>query len=127
MAIEDRNLKPGTRLTGSYKKQDYFCDVVEAEDEKTRENVVRYRLEDGREFKSPSSAASAVMGGKAVNGWRFWSLADAGGAEQPIPAGTTAAVVGSGKTGAKTDGQATAGKSNGGKPVGKKSAESKTK
>jgi hypothetical protein len=33
-----------------------------------------YRLEDGREFRSPSSAASAVMGGTAANGWRFWSL-----------------------------------------------------
>jgi hypothetical protein len=33
-----------------------------------------YRLEDGRQFKSPSSAASAVMGGIAANGWRFWSL-----------------------------------------------------
>ena len=31
-------------------------------------------LEDGRKFKSASSAASAVMGGKAVNGWRFWSV-----------------------------------------------------
>ena len=31
-------------------------------------------LEDGKRYKSPSSAASAVMGGKAVNGWRFWSV-----------------------------------------------------
>ena len=35
---------------------------------------IRFVLEDGRKFKNPSSAASAVMGGKAVNGWRFWSV-----------------------------------------------------
>ena len=35
---------------------------------------VRFVPEDGRKFKSASSAASAVMGGKAVNGWRFWSV-----------------------------------------------------
>ncbi len=38
-------------------------------------------LADGREFDSPSAAASAVNGGTAVNGWRAWtrdgrSLAD---------------------------------------------------
>jgi hypothetical protein len=30
---------------------------------------IRYRLDDGRKFKSPSAAGSAVMGGKACNGW----------------------------------------------------------
>ena len=30
-------------------------------------------LADGREFDSPSSAASAVNGGGAVNGWRAWT------------------------------------------------------
>ena len=49
-----------------------------------REEGLRYRLEDGREFKSPSSAGSAVMGGVACNGWRFWSLAPTG--ETPAPA-----------------------------------------
>jgi hypothetical protein len=44
--------------------------VIETED------GIRYRLEDGREFTSPSSAGSAVTGGKACNGWRFWSLTD---------------------------------------------------
>jgi len=39
------------------------------------EEGLRYRLEDGREFKSPSSAGSAIMGGSACNGWRFWSVA----------------------------------------------------
>jgi hypothetical protein len=39
----------------------------------------RYKLEDGQEYKSPSSAGSAVMGGNACNGWRFWSLAGENG------------------------------------------------
>jgi hypothetical protein len=68
--IEDRNLRAGTRLVASYKKQTYVCTVDAAED---GDGVV-YALEDGKKFKSPSAAGSAVMGGKAVNGWRFWSL-----------------------------------------------------
>lgn len=82
MAIEDRDLKPGTKLTGTYKGKDYACEVVEVKDEKSEGKVIRYRLEDGQQFKSPSSAASSVMGGKAVNGWRFWSLGDRKPAEQ---------------------------------------------
>ena len=70
MAIEDRNLEVGTRLVASYKKQAHVCTVEEAEES---EGTV-FVLEDGRKFKSPSSAASAVMGGKTVNGWRFWSV-----------------------------------------------------
>ena len=69
MSITDRNLKSGTRLASCYKGREYSVDVVQTEE------GARYRLEDGREFKSPSSAGSAVMGGKACNGWRFWSLA----------------------------------------------------
>ena len=69
MAIENRNLEVGTRLVGRCKKQDHFADVVAAED-----GSIRYRLSDGREFKSLSAAGSAVMGGVACNGWRFWSL-----------------------------------------------------
>lgn len=68
MAIEDRNLKPGTKLVARYKKQDFTCEVV-----KTKDGTV-YRLTDGQDFKSLSSAGSAVMGGSACNGWRFWSL-----------------------------------------------------
>jgi len=70
MSIEDRGLEPGTKLVGRYKGQEHTAEVVE-----TKEGI-RYRLEDGREFKSPSAAGSAVMGGKACNGWRFWSLAE---------------------------------------------------
>ena len=68
MAIENRNLEPGTRLVANYKKQPYVCTV-----EQEGDGLV-YVLEDGSRHKSPSSAAMKVMGGKAVNGWRFWSL-----------------------------------------------------
>ena len=67
MPIENRNLAVGTRLVAKYKKVTYFCEVVETE------AGVRYRLEDGRGFKSPSAAGTAVLGGQACNGWRFWS------------------------------------------------------
>ncbi len=61
MAIEDRNLTVGTRLVANYRRQAHACMVEKAE-------------EDGKRYKSASSAASALMGGKAVNGWRFWSV-----------------------------------------------------
>ena len=70
MAIEDRNLTVGTRLVASYRKQAHACTVEKAEEG----GGILFVLEDGRKFKSASSAASAVMGGKAVNGWRFWSV-----------------------------------------------------
>ena len=67
--IEDRNLKPGTVLVARYKKRDHRAEVVAGAGGK-----VVYRLKDGREFSSPSAAGSAVMGGVACNGWRFWSV-----------------------------------------------------
>ena len=70
MAIEDRNLTVGTRLVANYRKQTHAC-MVERADEG---GGILFVLEDGRKFKSASSAASAVMGGKAVNGWCFWSV-----------------------------------------------------
>jgi hypothetical protein len=70
--IEDRNLKPGTALVGRYKDKEYRAKVIAGKDGK-----VRYRLADGREFKSPSGAGSAVMGGVACNGWRFWGKVQA--------------------------------------------------
>ena len=76
--IENRNLEAGTRLVARYKGQTHSAEVVQTEE------GLRYRLEDGRDFKSPSSAGSAVMGGVACNGWRFWSLAPTG--ETPAPA-----------------------------------------
>jgi hypothetical protein len=71
MPIENRNLDEGTVLEARYKGTVHRCEVVQTEE------GLRYRLEDGgREFTSLSSAGSAVMGGIACNGWRFWSLAD---------------------------------------------------
>lgn len=74
MALENRNLEPGTVLTARYKKQDRTCEVVQTDAGQ------RYRLDDGSEHKSPSSAGKAAMGGVACNGWRFWSIA---GTEKP--------------------------------------------
>jgi hypothetical protein len=79
MAIENRNLPVGTRLVADYKKTRYVC-VVEAGEE----GQTLFALEDGKKFKSPSAAGSAVMGGTACNGWRFWSVEG----EEPKPAPT---------------------------------------
>ena len=70
MAIEDRNLKAGTKLVARYKGTVYHAEVVETKD------GIRYRLSEApfSEFKSLSAAGSAVMGGIACNGWRFWSV-----------------------------------------------------
>ncbi len=71
MAIQNRELTPGMVLSGTYKKACYRCQV-EAEDER-----LVFVLGDGLRFKSVSAAASAIMEGKAVNGWLFWSLDEA--------------------------------------------------
>ena len=68
MPIENRNLTKGTKLTGRYHKQSYSCEVVE-----NAEGKLRYRLEDGRESKSPSAAGMAITG-HACDGWVFWSV-----------------------------------------------------
>ena len=68
MAIENRELEPGTKLIAKYKKEEHRAEVVAGE-----EGKVKYRLADGREFKSPSSAGTAITG-KACNGWAFWSI-----------------------------------------------------
>ena len=68
MPIENRNLTPGTKLAARYHKQSYICEVVEGEGGK-----LRYRITDGREFKSPSAAGMAITG-HACDGWKFWSL-----------------------------------------------------
>ncbi len=74
MPIEDRNLEPGTVLVARYKGKDRTCEVVNTDD------GLRFRLDDGTEHKSPSSAGRAAMGGVACNGWRFWSVE---GTERP--------------------------------------------
>src|SRR3990172_9786450 len=77
MPLENRNLEPGTVLVARYKKQDRTCEVVQTEE------GLRYRLDDGSEHKSPSSAGKAAMGGVACNGWRFWSLQGTEPARKP--------------------------------------------
>ena len=67
MPIHDRNLKTGTTLIGKYHKQPFKCEVVEIE------GKLRFRLEDGREFKSPSAAGMAITG-HPCDGWVFWSV-----------------------------------------------------
>jgi hypothetical protein len=69
MAITDRNLSAGTKLWARYKGAVHTAEVVEAE------SGLHYRLADGREFKSPSAAGTAITG-KACNGWAFWSVGE---------------------------------------------------
>jgi Restriction Enzyme Adenine Methylase Associated/Protein of unknown function (DUF2924) len=80
MAIQDRNLSVGTKLYARYKGETYHAEVV------AREGGTAYRLSDGREFKSPSAAGTAITG-KACNGWAFWSVGD--GAESTGPVRST--------------------------------------
>ena len=84
MPIENRNLAVGTKLVAKYKGKQYVC-VIEAAE--SGEGVL-YALEGGKKHKSPSSAGMEVMGGKAVSGWRFWTVeGDApASAEAPAPA-----------------------------------------
>ena len=71
MSIQNRDLEAGVVLVGTYRKESYRCRI-----EKEDDGMV-FVLEDGRRFRSASAAAGAVMGGKSVNGWLFWSLATA--------------------------------------------------
>ena len=86
--IENRELEIGTKLTARFKKQVYTAEVVEADRDDvagSKDEGLRIRLEDGRVFRSVSSAAAAITGG-AINGWRFWSLAPAeSAATEPQP------------------------------------------
>jgi hypothetical protein len=67
VAIENRNLEPGTVLVARYKGKEHRCEVVQTDE------GLRYRV-DGQDYRSPSSAGKAVMDGVACNGWRFWSV-----------------------------------------------------
>lgn len=69
MVIENRELPAGTKLVCKYKKRVHTCEVVETQEGK------RFRLTDGRTFKSPSSAGMAVTGRVSCDGWKFWSRA----------------------------------------------------
>ena len=77
MAIENRDLAAGTKLIAKYKKEEFKAEVVAGEDGK-----VKYRLADGKEFKSLSSAGTAVTT-KACNGWAFWSVEIVGAQTEP--------------------------------------------
>ena len=81
MAIQDRNLKSRTKLIAKYKKEEYRAEVIAGEEE----GKVKYRLTDGRDFKSLSSAGTAITG-KACNGWAFWSI-EAGEEKPPKKTG----------------------------------------
>ncbi len=102
MALENRKPEPGTKLVARYKKEEHQAEVVAGEGDKTL-----IRLADGREFTSVSAAGSAVMGGVACNGWRFWSLE---GTEEEKPKAAKAPKGGDGrkpkgKAKAKKDGE----------------------
>lgn len=83
MAIDGglrKKLAVGNKLVARHRKEDYSATVELGEDGK-----LCFRLADGRTFKSPSAAGSAVMGGIACNGWRFWSLASETADETTTP------------------------------------------
>ena len=68
MTITNRNLEPGTKLTGKYKGKSFICTVEAGE-----EGKVVFRLEgQDKTFNSVSSAANVVTKGP-INGWAFWS------------------------------------------------------
>src|SRR3546814_4511280 len=76
-ATQRKTMAAGMVLVATYKKEEHRAEVVAGEDEK-----LRYRLADGTAYRSPSAAGSAVMGGVACHGWRFWRVA---GAATPSP------------------------------------------
>src|SRR4051812_27537580 len=82
MAIHDRNLSVGTQLHARYKGQTYTAEVIE------KEGGTAYRLADGREFKSPSAAGTAITA-KACNGWAFWSVGDGSENTGPVASAKT--------------------------------------
>jgi hypothetical protein len=61
MAIADRNLAAGTTLWARYKGSVHTAEVVD------QEGKLVYKLTDGREFKTPSAAGTAITG-RACNG-----------------------------------------------------------
>src|SRR5438552_3274031 len=77
MAITDRNLSIGTKLYARYKGATHTAEVIE------KDGKPGYRLADGREFKSPSAAGTAITE-KACNGWAFWSVGDEAESTGPV-------------------------------------------
>jgi len=74
MAIESRILPAGTILRANYKKQTWRVLVLETEEGKKGYQLIDPTGGGTEIYKSPSAAGSAVMGGVACNGWRFWSI-----------------------------------------------------
>jgi hypothetical protein len=62
-------LPPGTELRAKYKKKEYVVSV---------DTAGRISLED-KIFSSPSAAGSFVRGGKATDGWMFWTYQNQAG------------------------------------------------
>lgn len=58
-------LLAGSQLTCSWRGDTYRATVTTSGG---------LKLQDGRTFETPSAAASAVMGGIAINGWSAWRL-----------------------------------------------------
>jgi len=71
MPIANRDLPVGTRLVAKYKGVTFV-----AEKQADGYNVIEPAGHPacGKDYKSPSGAGSAAMGGTACNGWRFWSV-----------------------------------------------------
>jgi hypothetical protein len=92
MAISDRNLTVGTTLWARYRGTVHTAEVVEDPLLAPGQAAIRYRLTNGRAFKSPSAAGTAVTG-KACNGWAFWSTGEPTEkppkAERPTQSGRT--------------------------------------
>ena len=75
MAIQDRNLAPGTRLVARYKAQTYTAEVVEvqvlpkgmlpkdapADPDPRLVQEIRYRLADGREFGDQQGSSAHTL------------------------------------------------------------------
>lgn len=118
MPIENRELEAGTRLVARYNKQARTCAVVETAD------GLRYRIDDGTEHRSPSSAGKEITGGVAVNGWRFWSVE---GSEQAKAVRTAKARKAKAAKPAKKAAAKTTKKGKGAKPAKKRVARAATK
>ena len=108
MAIQDRDLAVGTKLWARSKGAPHTAEVVRTE------QGLRYRLADGREFGSPSSAGGAITG-HACNGWAFWTVGEppdgATGEQGPRKAAPpTERANGSARPAPKPAGKATRGK-----------------
>ena len=71
----------GARLSAHYRGQEFFAEVVAAED---REGSTTVECQGAR-YRSLSAAAKAITG-NSVNGWRFWKVVEPRTVEEPEPA-----------------------------------------